>query len=590
MNPDRSAAEPAVVRALAAHQRDDFVSAERDYRLALEAAPAHPVAVHYLGLLLHQRDRHPESVPLLLRSIELDPSNAMYRNNLASAFKDLGRVADAERLYQQALVLKPDYLDAHMNLGVLHHSQGDYPHALVCFERVLQIDANSSQAWLNRGLALYEMARESEALDCYRHAGRLVAGDAGKLQSLAAAWRETGELDEAQACLQQALALRSDDAQIQDGLGTALSMRGELAAAENHYRKALRLKSNFAGAYHNLAGVTKLAPRDPAWPGLMALAERRDLEGQDAIFTQFTLGKVFDALGEYDRAFGHFLEGNRLKRGTLNYDETGQQRFFEDFIRYFDVDFLGSRQAAGLADERPMFIVGMSRSGTTLVEQILASHPQVCGAGEINTLRNCLRLELPPGSSDYALPQQLAKLPAEALARIGGHYAQALDRYAKTGRVTNKLPGNMALVGLIHILFSQARIIHVQREPLDTCLSCFTMLFTHGHAFSYELGELGRFYRMYAGLMDGWRKVLPPGRMLEVRYEELVADLDTQARRLVSHCGLPWDDACLDFHRQHRAVKTASLAQVRRPIYSSSVGRWRNYERHLATLQAALSI
>jgi tetratricopeptide (TPR) repeat protein len=590
MTPEAPAAEAAVTRALAAHQRDDFVSAERDYRLALETAPTHPVAVHYLGLLLHQRDRHPDSLSLLLRSIELDPSNAMYRNNLASAFKELGRTADAERLYQEALTLKPDYVDAYLNLGLLYATQGDHQRALTCCEQALHHDANSWQAWLNRGLALYELARESEALDCYRSAERLAAGDAGRLLSLAGAWREAGELQEARACLQQALALRPDDAEIHDSLGTAFSMLGELAAAERHYRTALRLKPAYSDAYHNLIGVTKLKPQDAAWPGLMALAERSGLQGQDAVFTQFTLGKVFDTLGEYDRAFGHFLEGNRLKRDSINYDEAGQRRFFEDFIRYFDADFLHARAAAGLADPRPVFIVGMSRSGTTLVEQILASHPQVEGAGEINTLRNCLRLELPPGKDDYALPRQLAALPVDALRRAGGRYTQALDRYSQAGRVTNKLPGNMALVGMIHLLFPHARIIHVQREPLDTCLSCFTMLFTHGHAFSYELSELGRFYRMYAALMEGWRKLLPPGRMLEVRYEELVADFDAEARRLVSHCGLPWDDACLDFHSQQRAVKTASLAQVRRPIYASSVGRWRNYERHLAPLRAALLI
>lgn len=573
-----------------AYRRSDFAAAEADYRQVLAAAPAHPVALHFLALLLHQRDRSPQALPLLSRSVELEPCNPLYRNNLAGMLKELGRSMEAESCYREALALKPDYLDAHLNLGQLYDSLGSYSQALACYERALEIDPGSHRAWLSRGLMLYELAREAPALESYRRAAALSKGDSGKLQMVAAAFRDVGELAGGQTCLEEALRLTPADHRLHNSLGNLLGMRGDFVGAEKHYRQALALKPVYPGAYHNLAGVTKLTPQDAAWPGLVALAERRDLKGQDAIFTQFTLGKVFDALGAYERAFGYFLEGNRLKRDTLNYDEAGQQRFFEDFIRYFDADFIGARQAAGLADERPVFIVGMSRSGTTLVEQILASHPQVQGAGEINTLRNCLRLELPPGSNDYVLPQQLANLPVEALARIGGRYAQALDRYAKTGRVTNKLPGNMALVGLIHILFPQAHIIHVQREPLDTCLSCFTMLFTHGHAFSYELGELGRFYRMYAGLMDGWRKVLPPGRMLEVRYEELVADLDTQARRLVSHCGLPWDDACLDFHSQRRAVKTASLAQVRRPIYSSSVGRWRNYERHLAPLKEALSV
>lgn len=304
----------------------------------------------------------------------------------------------------------------------------------------------------------------------------------------------------------------------------------------------------------------------------------------------FSLGKVRDDLGEYTRAFEHYLEANRLKRAGIEYDEARQARFFRDFIRYCNAEFLRAHAGTGAASELPVFIVGMSRSGTTLVEQILGSHPEVHGAGELHFLRRCLRVELGPTDSDDELPARLASLDAAGLRRVGERYAAALAELAPAARrITDKLPGNMALVGLIHLTLPRARIIHCVREPLDTCVSCFSKLFTTGHAFSYDLRELGRFYRLYQELMHHWQTVLPLGRMLEVRYEDVVADMEGQARRLLEFCGLPWNAACLRFHENRRTVRTASLAQVRQPIYSGSVGRWRRYEKYLAPLQEALA-
>jgi hypothetical protein len=304
----------------------------------------------------------------------------------------------------------------------------------------------------------------------------------------------------------------------------------------------------------------------------------------------FVLGKVRDDKGDYAQAFEHFLEANRLKRTLIDYDEARQVRFFREFIGTFDTAFIENRAGAGTSSDLPIFIVGMSRSGTTLVEQILASHPLVHGAGELQLLRRCLHLEFDGVQDDQELPARIAQLDGAAFARIGDSYVTALAELAPgAARVTDKLPGNMALVGVIHLAFPNARIIHCTREPLDTCVSCFSKLFTTGHAFSYELGELGRFYRLYQQLMQHWTDVLPAGRMLEMRYEEVIGDTETQVRQLLEFCGLPWNEACLNFSATRRAVKTASLVQVRQPIYASSVGRWQRYRSYLAPLERALS-
>lgn len=571
-------------QAVAAHQRGELETAEQDYRAVLAASPGHPDATHFLGLLLHQRGQSAAALPLMEKALSLEPRNHQYRSNLAGVLNQLGRAAEAERLYREALTLRPDHLDSHINLGLLYAAEGDHPRALAAFAAALSLDPKNYTAWLGRAESLEQLAQPKESLAAYRNAALAAAQDPERLQALAVVLREAGELDEAERCNTRALALVPDSPKAENGLGNMLAMGGDLAGAERHYRRALALKPDYPGAFHNLVDVARLTPADPLWPLLMALTRPiAALPPETAIPLHFTLGRVWETQGDHPLAFRHFLEGNRLKRASMHYDESLQARFFADFIAGFEG--LAARAAADSADARPVFIVGMPRSGTSLVEQILASHPAVYGVGETHALRNSLREELPPDNSDYALPGRLAELDAAGFRRVAARYSRYLDEIAPGAqRVTNKLPGNMALVGLMRLLYPQARIIHCVRDPLDTCLSCFSKLFTTGHPFSYDLRELGRFYRLYQGLMAGWDRLLPAGTVLQLSYEGLVTDLEGGARRLVEHCGLPWDEACLSFHTTARPVRTASLAQVRQPIYSSSVGRWRRYEKELAPL------
>ena len=573
-----------------AHRQGDLAAAERGYRAVLAASPDQPDAVHFLGLLLHQRDASEEAPRLLARAVELAPLNPLYRHNLAGVLKQRGEYGEAERLYREALSIKPDYLDAQLQLGLLHAARRDYPAALACYDAALALEPHFYPAWASRGEALFEMARREEALECWRKVRALAKRDPAQLQMLGGAFREAGDFAAARECHEQALALQPGDAQCHNSLGNALGMQGDFAGAERHYRRALELRLGYAGALHNLSGIAKLRPADPVWPQLEALERELDrLPPADAVLVHFTLGKVREDAREYAAAFRHYAAGNALKRATLRYDEARQVRFFKDFLRLFDAGFFAARAQAGSQDVRPVFILGMPRSGTTLAEQILASHPQVYGAGEIHALRNSLRAELPAAADDYGLPEALASLDVAALARGGARYSAYLDGLAPGAqRVTNKLPGNMALVGLIHLLFPRAVIVHCTRDARDTCLSNFSKLFTTGHGFSYEQEELGRFHRMYVELMAGWREALPEGRLYELNYETLVGDIEGESRRLVAACGLGWDPACLRFYDTPRSVKTASLAQVRQPVYASSVGRWKLYEEELAPLLAAL--
>lgn len=246
-----------------------------------------------------------------------------------------------------------------------------------------------------------------------------------------------------------------------------------------------------------------------------------------------------------------------------------------------------SETRAAIDSELPIFIVGMARSGTTLTEQIISSHPQVHGAGELPDLLNLARQ--PQGASKTLFPHSMQMLTKADLGLMGGRYVTGLrERHAKANRITDKMPANFLAVGLIHLIVPNARIIHVKRNPIDTCLSGYSRLYSRGQAHSYDLAEIGAYYRGYARLMDHWHAVLPAGAILDVVYEDLVADNEAQARRLIDYCGLPWDDVCLQFHKNERVIRTASVTQVRQPIYNTSVARWKRYETHLGPLVDAL--
>ena len=313
-----------------------------------------------------------------------------------------------------------------------------------------------------------------------------------------------------------------------------------------------------------------------------------DVATGDAIQLFFALGGVYEKKGVVDKAFDHIVNGNRLKRGTLSYDIAATRDHFDRLIETFDGALFARHGTAGDASARPIFILGMPRSGTTLVEQILASHPAVHGAGELHDL-GAIAAALPARTgASQPYPACVRGAGAGLWAELGKDYVDAVSRRAPgKRRVCDKMPDNFLRIGLIHLMLPNAAIIHCRRDAMDICYSCFSLLFTEGQSFTYDLTELGLYYREYDRLMRHWQAVLP-GRILDVRYEDVVADLEGSARRFVAHCGLEWDGRSLDFHNTKRVVRTASLTQVRQTIYASSIGRWRRHEGRLGPLIHAL--
>jgi hypothetical protein len=336
--------------------------------------------------------------------------------------------------------------------------------------------------------------------------------------------------------------------------------------------------------YLALAGVHRFAADDQLISQMEMLAADASLGDDDRIELHFALGKAFDDIGDVERAFEHLRRGNSLKRSHILYDEGASFAEIERIRDVFSAKLL--RQCAGSGDpsQRPVFVVGMLRSGTTLIDQILASHPHVFGVGESSAMHRQATMLAGP------YPDALPDLDPSVWARLGAGYLQEVGaRAPDVLRIVDKMPSNFLLVGLIHLALPNARIVHAVRDPLDTCLSCFSTLFRAGQPHTHDLAELGRYWRHYRTLMDHWHAVLPSGVMIDVGYEDLVTDLEGQIRRLLAHCGLEWHQRCLEFYHTDRVVRTASFAQVRQPLYGRSVGRWRAYgEQRLQPLIQAL--
>ena len=353
--------------------------------------------------------------------------------------------------------------------------------------------------------------------------------------------------------------------------------------------RVIAISPEKARYYRVLSEARRFTPGDRHLAALEEMARTADaLPANSRIELHFALAKALDDVGEVDRAFDHLTQGNRLKRESISYDEEFLLGQFERVHTAFTPELITRLSGFGHGSAEPVFILGMPRSGSTLVEQILASHPAVAAAGELDTFSQTAGAVLGP-----RFPADMANLTPQDLERVGSAYLDAVHLEAPRTlpprpRFTDKMPVNFVFAGLIHLALPQARIIHTRRDPIDTCMSCFSKFFVNSQPFAWDLGELGRYWRSYDALMRHWRRVLPPGVLLEVDYQTVVDDLEGQARRLVAHCGLDWSPACLDFHRTPRPVRTASWAQIRRPIYRDAIGRWRAYGDRLAPLLDAL--
>src|SRR3984957_17771017 len=511
----------------------------------------------------------------------LQPFDPIIQHDLGLACLESDLVPEAISAFQRAVSSNPRYADAHFRLGITLERLGDLRAAIVAYYRATELQPTLTEAWFRAGALVYTMGHRDEAIGCFRRAaasGRKTRfGRLGAARALLAEDRDV----EAERALRQMLALDPANALAHDLLGNLLAECGRFEEARECFTRAVTNAPLMAGSYYDLV---RCRPVTAADAGLVARMEAAlatpGLEVAHRMRVHLALGKAADDLGEQARAMRHFDAADAFRHGSVSFDSAAFDTEINRLIARCSPDTIGRAAQLGTGDATPILIIGMPRSGTTLVEQIVSSHPEVRGAGELNfwNERGAAWHQAGPAGTEAPFLRQAAADYLRVLRAIG----------PKSARVTDKMPFNFLWAGLIHLAFPRATIIHCRRTAIDTALSIHQTLFHPGLAFPTGGAKLVAYFRSYQRLTDHWRSVLPADRFIEVEYEELTREPEPVIRRIIAGCGLGWHDACLRPERNPRSVKTPSKWQTRQPIYRHSVARWRRYEPWLGSLRALL--
>ena len=501
-------------------------------------------------------------------------ANARYRE---------GAFEEAIALYKASIDIRPEHANSQNNIGSALSKVGRYQEAEHCFRRAIDIDPNNVDALSNLGTIQLWMGHLSEAEMLLRRALKLKPTHLDARNNLGEALVFLGRSRDARTRFQKVLKASPRHADAMFGMGQVARMEGRFEEAETTFIRALQFKPNMARALAAIPSVRKMTLSDSGWLEHAEGIAASGIPPLEEADVRFAIGKYWDDVQEFARAFESYKRANEIqKRVAINYDRKARTSFVDDLVRVYTRTALSSATEGFSDSRRPIFVVGMMRSGTSLVEQIIASHPSATGAGELGYWSDAMR------QNEAAIRQNL--LDATTRTKLAEGYLRTLEEYSSDAiHVVDKAPINSDHLGIIHSVFPNARIIYMRRDPIDTCLSCYFQHFSPAHNFAMSLPDLAHYYREHARLVAHWRAALPPGAMIDVPYEELVADQEKWTRKILEFLGLEWDPRCLDFYETKRQVATASYWQVRQKIFRSSVGRWRNYEQFLDPLRTLVT-
>ncbi len=507
-------------------------------------APPSTKALSAQGIKYLSQGDYARAIDTYQQLLRIDPRHAQGLNNLGAAFCKVGRYDEAQNCFHQALSVDPNFGEANNNLGNMLRWRGALEEAEILIRRALKLNPSNLGARLNLGLTL-----------CF-----------------------LGRLREAKGQFAKVLKAAPRHAEALHGMGHLSAIEGRFGDAEALFRRALKANPGMPSALAGVATLRKMTTADTAW---LAQAEESASRGHaplDEADVRFAMGKYFDDVGDFARAFQNYKRANDLQKTVaLPYDREARSNLVDDMIRTYSLDAVSTVQTGSSTSIKPIFVLGMPRSGTSLAEQIIVSHRSVKGAGELPFWGDAMEAhstDITQGSLTDAGRMKLAE-----------DYLRVLEAHSPgAARVVDKAPANSDYLGLIHSVFPNARVIYMRRDPIDTCLSIYFQKLSAGISFSMDLSDLAHYYQVHKRLMAHWRAVLPAGTILEVPYAELVTDQETWTRRMLEFLGLDWDERCLEFNKTDRPVVTASYWQVRQKIYNTSVARWRNYEKFIGPL------
>jgi tetratricopeptide (TPR) repeat protein len=562
-----------------------LAEAAESFRRALALQPDFAEAHSNLSDVQLELGQLAEAINSARRAVEIRPAFAAAQQNLGRALLRLGRYAEAVDSCRRAIQLRPDFAEAHNSLGSALAKLGRPEEAIAGFRRAVAISPGFAEAHANLANAVRATGNLGEAVEGYRRAILLKPDFVSALIELATALRLQRRTAESEATCNAALRIAPDSAPAFAVLAELRADNGHFAEAEDYFKRAVACDPESVEAWAGLARVRRMTPSDAAWTSAVQALVERGLPLQREMTLRYALGKYFDDVQDFPNAFLNYQRANELaSQCAPAHDRAGLSRTIDLIIHSHSREWLTNLRPAANPSRRPVFIVGMLRSGTTLAEQILASHPAVLGAGEL-TFWTTELAALTAATGDA--PR--IRLDDARLAILGTDYLRVLENLSHAAaRVVDKLPTNFLALGLIRCAFPNARIIHMRRNPVATCLSIYFQHFEAANTYANDLGHLAHYHREYQRLMDHWRTILPTSAMLEVPYEELVGKPQEWSRRMVEFLDLPWDPRCLEFHRTARTVVTASKWQVRQAIDPASVQRWRHYENFVGPLLSLL--
>lgn len=570
-----------------ARNTGDNKGAEESSRKAVRLSPSSPLANYLLGVAIHSQGRPDEAVCCYLSAIKFRPDFVEAHYYLANAYRETGKLDDAIEAYKRLLKIDPDHIEGLNNYGALLTNLERSEEAAKVLSRALEINGDSVETLANLARAYIIYGDPERAIDLLMKALRIRPGFLDAYLELAKAYRLNGKYEAALKYLDKVIETVPDNRRAWLGKAAIYEILGKHDQAFEiieHLRKDGATTDVLSVLFDVSAHV---GGRSEVVVEIEDCLKRDDINIAATGALHFRLGDYYDREGSYEKAFFHYSAANGLSRRNYIINNTAEK--FGAIIETYNIDYVSTMPCASNVSDLMVFIIGMPRSGTSLAEQIVASHPLVFGAGETNKIDSVAK-ELAERYSVEAFPGFVAKMTENSLEEkssdlIAGY--SSLSPFAK--RITDKMPHNFMYVGLMLQLFPACKIIHCKRNPLDTCLSCYVSSFgTHYHNYTYDLAALGEYYIQYTKLMDHWNRVFP-GRIVETSYEALVEDQEGVSRTLIDYCGLEWDEACMHFHKQERLVNTISYNQVRQPLYNRSINRWEHYKHHLDPLRNALN-
>jgi len=599
-----------------AQQSGDLSTAESNYSRVLKNDSDNIHALNLLGMLCVNNFRPAEAVDYLSKALAIDAVNPQTQSNIGLAYKDLGKTSDAIRHFQRSAQLNPDNPDTFNNLGnvlrvaekpmeavkvyeralKLHPTFAEcwsnlsaalneaeqHDRALKAVNRAIQLDAKLAQAYNNRGDIYLAMALYEEAVTEYRIAVELSPKYTAALINMARTQRDMDLPDEARRTLKLAIQLEPENPEALLVEGVLNEQIGDREAAADSFKKAIKQLPEMTVAHYYLSQIKGRIGSDDEFEAMRELDKRTDLTPKSRMYLEFGLFRACDQRDLYDDAFAHLAAGNAIKAESTPYDDEDTAEYIASILESAANAKEKLGDGPGLQDSRPVFVLGMPRSGTSLTEQILASHSEVAGAGELSyaydtahSIRKMVKMKF---------PQNMTLLSSEQYVELGERY---LSRHSaenlESRYVIDKTPLNFQYIGMLALALPQAKFIHCHRDPVANCFSIHRMPFDEKQTYAHSLEALGTYYKRYEAFMQDWHKMFP-GRILDVRYEDTVGDIDAQSRRLLDFLDLPFEESVLEFHKTKRLVKTPSASQVRQPIYKDSVAAWKKYEKHLQAL------